>query len=226
LHCSDKWLGEQITAQLRALRPKFARDTRFRTELARAELLFGDAKTAHKELEALALLGGSEFEINYLLGRSYYDQAAQGGDGASVLQAKSAALLLEAYKLNKRHPPTLYYLAKSLDTDDEPGKATVNAANGAAILGPSIYEYAYQAAALNLRKGDRDFAIRVLQPFASDPHRSINAARVTAIIKALDEGLDWREALAAQPRVEEAALEPDAPQPESPDQESAEPEAP
>jgi hypothetical protein len=226
LHCSDKWLGEQITAQLRALRPKFARDTRFRTELARAELLFGDGKAAHKELEALALLGGSEFEINYLLGRSYYDQAAQGGDGASVLQAKSAALLLEAYKLNKRHPPTLYYLAKSLDTDDEPGKATVNAANGAAILGPSIYEYAYQAAALNLRKGDRDFAIRVLQPFASDPHRSINAARVTAIIKALDEGLDWREALAAQPRVEEAALEPDAPQPESPDQESAEPEAP
>jgi hypothetical protein len=59
---------------------------------------------------------------------------------------------------------------------------------------PSVFEYATLAADVNMRAGNRDQAIRSLQPFACNPHDPKQAAAVTRIISALEEGKSYYEA--------------------------------
>jgi predicted Zn-dependent protease len=189
--CPKKEYGAKLTERLRALRAKRPDDLDLRLELSRAELLFGDAKTARAELETLVTQNPSSFDAHYLLGRSYYQDA----DGKSAEhidnRSKASTHFLEAYKLDKGHAPNLYYLSVSLDmgldSDDTPSKSVVNAGTGAATLAPSVPEYALHAALVNLRAGDKNTAIRALQPFANNPHKLEYAAQVAALINELGE---------------------------------------
>jgi hypothetical protein len=190
--CPGEEYGRELTERLRALRGKHADDPRFRLELARAELLFGDAQAARTELEVLAKMGESDAELLYLLGRSYYEAAQRDTEQREVLMSNAAERFVAAYKLRKLHPPTLYFLSLALDNDAAPSRSVINAANGAAVLAPSVFPYAIRAATINLRSDDRAMASRVMQPFASDPHNAAYAARVTAMIEAIrqDKGID------------------------------------
>jgi hypothetical protein len=51
------------------------------------------------------------------------------------------------------------------------------------------------AALVNLRAGDKTTAIRVLQPFANNPHKLEYAAQVAALINELGETEDMSEAV-------------------------------
>ncbi|MDF3021649.1 MAG: hypothetical protein K0Q92_2952, partial [Steroidobacteraceae bacterium] len=102
-----------------------------------------------------------------------------------------------------------YYLSVSmdmgLDEDDTPSKSVVNAGTAAATLAPSVPEYALHAALVNLRAGDKNTAIRVLQPFANNPHDLEYAAKVAALINDLGKTEDMSEALS---KLEQLGLPP------------------
>lgn len=132
---------------------------------------------------------GSIPELLYLLGRVYLEAAKEEADGerSVALMDKASTHFIAAYKLRKHHPQTLYFLAQTLDTESTPSKSVVNAANAAAVLAPAVFQYAFYAALVNVRAGDRPMAIRVLQPFASNPHDTSMATRVVDMIDAIRE---------------------------------------
>jgi hypothetical protein len=185
--CPKKKYGAKLTERLRALSAKRPGDLDLRLELSRAELLFGDAKAARTELESLVAKNSVSFDAHYLLGRSYYQDA--DGESAEHIdnRSKASAHFLEAYKLDNGDAPNLYYLSISMDMGDAPSKSVVNASTGAAMLAPSVPEYALRAALVNLRAGDKNTAIRALQPFANNPHKLDYAAQVAALINELVE---------------------------------------
>ncbi len=193
--CPKKKHGVKLTERLRALRAKRPSDLGLRLELSRAELLFGDAKAARAELESIVTTDPSSFDAHYLLGRSYYQDA--DGDSAEHIdnRNKASAHFLEAYKLDKGHAPNLYYLSASMDTGGTPSKSMVNAGTAAATFAPSVPEYAFHAALVNLRAGDKNTAIRVLQPFANNPHELEYAAQVAALVNELGETEVMSEAM-------------------------------
>jgi hypothetical protein len=193
--CPKKKHGTRLTEELRALHAKRPGDPGLTLELSRAELLFGDAKAARKDLEALVAKDPSSFDAHYLLGRSYYLDAI--GDTAEHIdnRSKASTQFLEAYKLDKGHAPNLYYLSVSLDMGGVPSKSVVNAGTAAAMLAPSVPEYGLHAALVNLRAGDKNTAIRVLQPFANNPHKLEYAAQVAAVVNQLGETDDMPKAI-------------------------------
>jgi hypothetical protein len=193
--CPKKKHGAKLTEKLRALHAKRPGDLGLSLELSRAELLFGDAKAARAELESLVAKDPSSFDAHYLLGRSYYLDA--DGESAEALDKrnKASTQFLEAYKLDKGQAPNLYYLSISMDTGGTPSKSVVNAGTAAATLAPSVPEYALHAALVNLRAGDKNTAIRTLQPFANNPHKLEYAAQVAALIHELGETEVMSEAI-------------------------------
>lgn len=202
--CPDEARGRELTKQLKAMRAKVGKDSRFRVELSRAELLFGDSKAARTELESLAQSGEWAFDVAYLLGRSYFGEAQRNPEQRVALMAKASAQFLKAYQIDKRYPPNLYFLSKSLDTEETPAKSVINAGTAAALLAPSVAEYAFHAAAVNLRSGDRETAVRVMQPFANNPHDTAQATRISEVINAIQGGKDLPELMAMMPSAEAA----------------------
>ena len=195
--CPKKAYGRKLTEQFRAMRKKRTLDVRLRVELSRAELLFGDPKAAKAELESLFASDAIAFDVAYLLGRIYYDEAKQGTEEQQlVLRNQASEQFLKAYALDKTNAPNLYFLSMSLDNEGAPSKAVVNAGTAAAVLAPSVAEYAVHAALVNLRNGNRATAIRVLQPFANNPHKLDYAAQVSALINAIRENEDITEMIA------------------------------
>jgi tetratricopeptide (TPR) repeat protein len=185
--CPKPKHGIKLTEKLRALSAKRPGDEALRLELSRAELLFGDAKAARTALESIVKKDPSSFDAHYLLGRSYF-QDADGETAAHIdNRNKASEHFLEAYKLDKGHAPNLYYLSLSMDMGGTPSKSVVNAATAAATFAPSVAEYALHAALVNLRAGDKNTAIRTLQPFANNPHNLEYAEQVAALINELGE---------------------------------------
>jgi hypothetical protein len=183
--CQKEAYGRKLTEQLRAMRPKRSNDPHFRAVLGRAELLFGDPQAARKELESLAASPDAAFDVAYLLGRSYHEEADRKPAERVQLLNMASEQFLKAYRLDKTHAPNLYFLSKSLDSDETPAKSVVNAGTAAAILAPTVAEYAVHAALVNLRTGDREMAIRVMQPFANNPHKLEYAAKLAAVIDSI-----------------------------------------
>lgn len=183
--CPKEEYGRKLVERFRGMRAKRSGDPKFLVELGRAELLFGDPKAARTELEALVANDATSFDAAYLLGRSYFQGADQHTAEHLALRNKASEQFLKAYALDKTDPANLYFLSKSLDTDEAPSKAVVNAGTAAAVLAPTVAEYAFHAALVNLRAGDRATAIRVLQPMASNPHKLDYAAQISALVDAL-----------------------------------------
>jgi hypothetical protein len=184
--CPKKKHGGKLVEQFRAMRAKRTNDERLRVELARAELLFGDPKAAKAELESLQSSEPVAFDVAYLLGRLYYADVKEGKtEEQIVLRNKASDQFLKAYALDKTHAPNLYFLSKSLDTEATPSKAVVNAGTAAALLAPNIADYGMHAALVNLRSGDRATAMRVLQPFANNPHKLDYATQVSTLINSI-----------------------------------------
>lgn len=196
--CPRPEYAEKLLATMRGMQAKHSADAHFMTELSRAELLFGDAAVARSNLERLALADTAGFDTFYLLGRTYYEAAMDNPEQREVLMKKASREFATAYTLNKSNAPNLHFLARSLDdSGDEPSQSMINAANAAAVFGPSVHEYAINAAVVNLRAEDREAAIRVLRPFASDPHNPTQAARAAAMIAAIREHKDIAAVMAA-----------------------------
>jgi hypothetical protein len=196
--CPSKEYGDQLTEQLRAMGKDHAGEASYQIALSRAEILYGDPLEARSRLGAAAVSGKDEFEAAFLIGRSYYEEAQKGGNDRDELMSQARQQFAAAYRLNKLDAPTLYYLSRTLaDNGDAPSQSVINASTGAALLAPGVADYAVNAAMVNLRAGDREMAARVMKPFASDPHNPSYAARVSAMIEAIEANKELDEVIAA-----------------------------
>ncbi len=196
--CPSKEYGTRLTEQLRAMAKDHSSDSDYLIALTRAEVLYGDPREARAHLQAALASHQDEFDAAFLMGRSYYEEAQKGGKDRDELMSQARQQFAAAYRLNKLDAPTLYYLSRTLtDNGDAPSKSLINASTGAALLAPGVADYAVNAAIVNLRAGDRDMAMRVMKPFASDPHNPSYAARVSAMIEAIEADKELDEVIAA-----------------------------
>jgi hypothetical protein len=225
LSCTNEKYGRELTEKFRAMRATRAGDARFRIELGRAELLFGDRKAAREVLESITPDDTTAFDVAYLLGRSNYEPEKPQTEEQVLARNKASEQFLKAYALDRTNASNLYFLSKSLDTGDTPSKAVVNAGTAAAVLAPAVAEYASHAARVNLRGGDRATAARVLQPFANNPHQLENAAQVSVVINAIRDNEDTAavlkklEAVGAKPQEKAPDKEPGKESGKEPDKE-------
>jgi len=195
--CPNQDQGKQILEKLRAMRNKHAKEIEFRLTIARAELLYGDNAALRADLEDLVLADPLNFTAHYLLGRTYFEISNSKNTEADLLE-RAKQELINAYKLDKFNAPNMYYLARTLNATNEgdaPSKSLANAASGATYLMRSVYEYAILAADISMRSGNREQAIRSLQPFACNPHNPTQAAGVSRIIAALSNGKSFFDAM-------------------------------
>ncbi len=198
--CPSPDYGKELAGELRAMKDKHANDPEFTMAEADAELLYGDINAARTDLEQLLQKDNSNFEAHYLLGRTYYDSAVKDKSSDPAQMELASREFITAYKLDKLNAANLYFLARSLDAlpgGGPPSKSIFNAAVGAATLAPGVGEYAFYAAYVSLRSGNREQAVRSLLPFASDPHNPGQAARVAAMIAAIKSGKSVSEVMNA-----------------------------
>ena len=176
--CPPKPHGEAILAKLRAL-PRGANSTSpMQLALARAELLFGDAKAAHELLEAYLAADDNSFEAHYLMGRA---------EAKLADPSQARAHFFKAYRLKKNDAPNLYHLAQTLALNGVNANV-LNAAQGAHALEPTVPDYAIYEALADLEANDRERAAAALLPLSSNPHDPKQAARMRSAIEAIKAG--------------------------------------
>lgn len=178
--CPDKPQGEAMLAKLRALANKGGTESApsLRLALARAELLFGDAKAAREVLQEYLASDDTSFEAHHLMGRTEAKLAALD---------RAKAHFFKAYRLKKNDATNLYHLAQALGQGGVNANV-VNAAQGARALEPTVPEYALYEAMIDLDAGDRARAIAALLPMTSNPHDPQWAARMRSAIEAIKAG--------------------------------------
>jgi tetratricopeptide (TPR) repeat protein len=187
--CPAKSHGETLLAGLRKLRQQRESPVpELRLALARAELLFGDPAAAQSELAAVLAANDADFEAHHLMGRVLTAQAsAQVGEQADESYNEARAHYFSAYRLNKVDAPNLYRMALALSRRGQDA-SLLNAARGARALEPTVPEYAFFEAQVDLQAGDRERAVRALRPLASNPHDAAFAARMRSVIGAIEAG--------------------------------------
>jgi len=167
-----------------------------RRALAYAEIRYGDPDRALKILAPWAARDDAPFEANRLLGWAWQAEAArsEGGDRTQALD-QARAFLIKAYKQRRNDAPTLYQLARVLQTKGT-SVSLSNAAEAASVLEPQSSEFAQLAAAVHLEAGHRDKAVRPLQALASNPHGGEDTERARAALQALQSNQDAATVLA------------------------------
>lgn len=176
--CPGKPQGEAILAKLRTLKQRASKTSPLLLALARAELMFGDAKAAHEVLEAYLATDDTSFEAHHLMGRAKARLDAHD---------QARAHFFKAYRLKKNDAPNLYHLAQTLALEGT-NTNVLNAAQGARALEPTVSEYAIYEALVDLETGDRGRAVAALLPLTSNPHDPEKAARMRSAIEAIKAG--------------------------------------
>lgn len=194
--CPGKSHGEKLLAELRTLRQQ--RETpvpELRLALARAELLFGDEAAAEAELASVLAEDPASFEAHHLMGRVLTQQAGKlSGEAREARFDEARAHFFSAYRQNKVDAPNLYRLAMALARRGQDA-SLANAARGARALEPTVPEYAFFEAQVDLAGGDRERAVRALRPLAANPHDPAFAARMRGVITAIEGGQPVPEVL-------------------------------
>ncbi|HEY9109829.1 MAG TPA: DUF1570 domain-containing protein [Roseateles sp.] len=185
--CPSKSHGEALLAELRKLRQQRSSPAaELRLALARAELLFGDAAAAQVELKTVMAEDDGNFEAQHLTGRMLTILASRAsGEEREALQNQARTHYFAAYRLNKLDAPNLYRLALALALRGQDA-SLLNAARGARAMEPTVSEYAFFEAQVDLQAGDRVRAVQALRPLASNPHDAKFAARMRATIAAIE----------------------------------------
>jgi hypothetical protein len=187
--CLARPQGEVILAQLRTLAGgDGGASSDLRLARDRAEILFGDPRTASEDLGAHASADEGSFEAHYLLGRALMANAKTlEGEAKAAALDHAREQFLKAYRLRKADAPNLYYLSYALGGGGT-NPNVVNAARGAHALAPDVYAYAIQEARVDLEAEQRGKAVQALTPLASNPHNAKGAARIRAVIAAIQAG--------------------------------------
>ncbi len=192
-NCPDSKTGPAILADIRREAAAFPNDDYARIALARAENVIGDEAKALPILKAYTAAHPDDAEAAFLLGQSWYlmteHKTILAGETRESQIGYARAALIQAYKLDPKNAPNLYYL--SLAEKGQPGYPTdtaVDAASQAHALAPSVPDYALQAARLLLQTNHMPEAKEMMMTIASNPHLEEASKWASDIIAAIDAG--------------------------------------
>lgn len=150
---------------------------------------------AEAELASVLAEDPASFEAHHLMGRVLTQQAGKlSGEAREARFDEARAHFFSAYRQNKVDAPNLYRLAMALARRGQDA-SLANAARGARALEPTVPEYAFFEAQVDLAGGDRERAVRALRPLAANPHDPAFAARMRGVITAIEGGQPVPEVL-------------------------------
>jgi tetratricopeptide (TPR) repeat protein len=152
---------------------------------AGAELIRGAPETARTLLEPL-LVDESDWEAQYLVGLSYFNQAQHAAPAERAgLATRSRRYFARAYHLNPHHVPTLYYYAKSYMYDPRPMPASaLDVLIQAHLLAPQVGEIAMNLGIQLMHAGRYDEAAAVIRPIAISPHQNGGSRAARQLLEA------------------------------------------
>lgn len=184
----DKVLGPQMLQRLRSHAAQPAASAPLRLAAARAELLLGDVQAARALLEPLMQGLAEDADAQYLWGRTWALLAPKlAGDEQTLAWKQARSALLQAYRLRKGDPPTLFHLALVLMRDGS-DRNVLNAARAARVFAPAVTDYALLDMRISIESGDRPAAERALRPLTLNSHQPAAAERARRAIDALRAG--------------------------------------
>ncbi len=176
-----------LLQQIRTAAARHPQDALARRTLARAEIFHGDRAAALRLLEPLHTELPNDAELMYLRGRLHLENADKDGDEAQIALAR--AWFSRAHRADPNQFQSLYRFAQSYR--HEPGLPSENTANALLLaqqLAPQVIEIRLNAAAMQIARGEVDYAAALLRPVLTDPHRPELAAEAQRLIDAARAG--------------------------------------
>ncbi len=168
--------------RVRAAAARYPGDVLARRTLARAELFYGDRAVALSLLEALLTELPADAELMYLRGRLHLENADKGDGGDDEIQ-QARTWFSRAHRADPDQFQALYRFALSFERDSQrPSENTANALLLAQQLAPQVVEIRMNAAAMQIARGQVDYAEALLRPVLTDPHRPELAAQARRLI--------------------------------------------
>ena len=128
-----------------------------------------------------------DFEAQYIMGRSYYEEAqATDGDNEQAM-AQARRHFVRAFRANANHVPTLYYYSRTYNSF--PLSDTVlDVLTQAHLLAPQVDEIRFSLA-IQLMNAERfEEAAALFRPLAYSPHGGEGAARARRYMEAAQRG--------------------------------------
>jgi hypothetical protein len=128
-----------------------------------------------------------DFEAQYILGRSYFEEAetAEGGHEESMAQARRH--FVRAFRANADHVPTLYYYVRTHSAyrlSDE----VLDVLTQAHLLAPQVDEIRFNLAIQMMNAERFEEAAMLFRPIAYSPHGGEGAARARRYMEAAERG--------------------------------------
>ena len=152
--CPGLQYTDEIIGRLQKVASARPDDRYVQRELARSQILLGQAANAKAYIEAESTGSATDYDFKYLEGR-YYLALAEGGTGAerAANYQKARLSLGKAYQLSETSGPVLYYYARAFEEQpDFPNANTLTALRQADELMPDA-GYKYYLNALLIKTG-------------------------------------------------------------------------
>lgn len=154
--------------------------------LARAEISFGSPQAARALLESHLEGHPDNIEAQYLIGRSYLQEAdAAEGDARTALLAEARRHFSRAYRHDENHVPSLYGYADTYSgvrMNEETYANYLNVLLLARQLAPQVDTISLRAAQALMTADRRAEAIPILRALAHDPHAGGAAERAQQLL--------------------------------------------
>jgi regulator of sirC expression with transglutaminase-like and TPR domain len=129
-----------IIERLQKVASEMPDDRYVQRELARSQILLGQAANAKAYLDSESARSAEDYDFKYLEGRYYLALAESGGPEAEANFVKARSSLGKAYKLNPTSAPILYYFARASENrPDFPNANTIMAVRQADESLPNPY---------------------------------------------------------------------------------------
>lgn len=191
--CLHKEVRQPVLQKIKAEAAKYPGDDYAGAVAARAEVLFGDASQALAYYQDRTKAHPEDPEGFFRLGQVWFLMAKAGkpasGEAPETQMRKARAAFGRAYQLDPLNAVNLYYFSRAANQGPNyPDDNTVNAAQEAHRLAPSVREYAIHAARLMIIKDQLPEAAATLSPLANNPHGGAFSEWVASIIAAINAG--------------------------------------
>lgn len=188
-----RWRGEnaELSSQIAEIAAQFPGDAFAARSAAYAELIRNPTR-ARELVSPLIEADPQDFEAQYLMGRSFFEEAESADGDRDAAMAQARRHFVRAFRANPNHVPTLYYYVRSQSTYPMPDEV-LDVLIQAHLLAPQVDEIRFNLAIQLLNSRRFPEAATLLRPIAYNPHGGETAARARRYLEAAqrDEMPDW-----------------------------------
>jgi tetratricopeptide (TPR) repeat protein len=172
----------QLADQIVAETARFPGDPYAVRSAAYAELTRNPAR-ARDLATPLAEASADDFEAQYIIGRSYFEEAEAADDGREEAMAQARRHFARAFRANPNHVPTLYYYVRAHNAYPMP-EQVLDVLIQAHLLAPQVDEIRFNLAIQLLNARRFPDAAAILGPIAYNPHGGETATRARRYLEA------------------------------------------